>query len=170
MEIKMADIKRKRRFNFVDLVLVLAIAAIAVAVVFIGNKLLGGNETVAADADKIQVEFSLQFREIPDAGTGNLTEGDVIRDANSKAPMGKVTEIFYEPYSELLYVDGEQGSGIQAEMEGFTNMLVTVRGEATKDERGYYLGGVKVLVGKPLDVWSPGYSGEGWCMAIREVN
>mgnify|MGYP003303732832 CR=1 FL=1 len=48
-------------------------------------------------------------------------------------------------------------------------MLVPVRGEATKDERGYYLGGVRVLVGKSLDVWSPGYSGEGWCVAIREV-
>ena len=169
MEIKMAEIKRKRKFNFVDLVLVLAIAAIAVAVFFIGNKLLGGNETAASGADKIQVEFSLQFREIPDSGTGNLTEGDVIRDANSKAPMGQVTEIFYEPYSELLLSDSEQGVGIMAEMEGYTNMLVTVRGEATKDERGYYLGGVRVLVGKQLDVWSPGYSGNGWCVAIREV-
>ncbi len=165
----MADIKRKRRFNIVDLVLVLALAAIVVAVFFIGNKLLGGAKPASSGADKIQVEFSLQFREIPDSGTGNLTEGDVIRDANSKAPMGQVTEIFYEPYSELLLVDGEQGSGIMAEMEGYTNMLVTVRGEATKDERGFYLGGVKVLVGKPLDVWSPGYSGEGWCVSIREV-
>ncbi|MBO5279814.1 MAG: DUF4330 family protein, partial [Clostridia bacterium] len=73
------------------------------------------------------------------------------------------------PYTELLLSDSEQGVGILAEMEGYTNMLVTVRGEATKDERGYYLGGVRVLVGKSLDVWSPGYSGEGWCVAIREV-
>ena len=56
-----------------------------------------------------------------------------------------------------------------AEKEGFTNMLVTIRGEATRDERGYYLGGIKVLVGKQLDVWSPEYSGEGWCVSIKEV-
>ncbi len=164
----MAEIKRKRKFNIVDLVLILAIAAIIVAVFFVVNKLLGGNKPAESGADKIQVEFTVLFKEIPDSGTGNLAEGDVIRDANSKAPMGQIAEVFYEPYSELLLLNGEQG-GVMAEMEGYTNMLVTVRGEATKDERGYYFGGIKVLVGKPLDVWSPGYSGEGWCVSIREV-
>ena len=164
----MAEIKRKRKFNIIDLVLVLAIAAIIVAVFFVVNKLLGSDSPAASGADKIQVEFTLRFQEIPDSGTGNLAEGDVIRDANSNSPMGQVTEVFYEPYTELLLLEGEQG-GVMAEMEGYVNMLVTVHGEATRDERGYYLGGIKVLVGKQLDVWSPGYSGEGWCMAIKEV-
>ncbi len=167
----MADVKKKRKFNIVDLVLVLTIAAIVVAVVFVGNKLLGGGQPVAAGNDKINIEYSLQFREIPDSGTGNLTEGDVVRDANSKVSLGQVTEIFHEPYAELVYTESEgQGYGVMAEMEGYTNMLVTVRGEATKDERGYYLNGVKLLVGRQMDVWSPGYSGQGWCVAIREVN
>ncbi len=167
----MADIKKKRKFNIVDLVLVLTVAAIVVAVVFIGNKLLGGEQAAASDADKVTIEYSIQFRKLPDSGTGNLTEGDVIRDANSKASMGQVTEIFYEPYAELIYTESEgQGYGVMAEMEGYTNMLVSVRGEATKDEGGYYLNGVKLLVGRQMDVWSPGYSGQGWCMTIREVN
>lgn len=168
MEDFMAEIKRRRKFNIIDLVLVLAIAAIIVAVFFVGNKLLGSDSPASSGADKLQVEFTLQFKEIPDSGTGNLAEGDVIRDANSKAPLGQVTEVFYEPYSELLLTDGDQG-GVMAEKEGYTNMLVTVRGEATKDERGYYFNGIKMLVGKQTFVWSPGYSGEGWCMAIREV-
>ena len=167
----MADIKKKRKFNIVDLVLVLTIAAIVVAVVFVGNKLLGDNQTVSSGSEKITIEYSLQFREIPDSGTGNLAEGDVVRDANSKVSMGQVKEIFHEPYSELVYAESDgQGYGVMAEMEGYTNMLVTVRGEATKDERGYYLNGVKILVGQQMDVWSPGYSGQGWCVAIREVD
>ena len=164
----MAEIKRKRKFNIVDLVLVLAIAAVIVAVFFVGNKLLGRFESASSGADRIPVEVTLMFKELPDSGTGNLAEGDVIRDANSKSPMGQVTEVFYEPYSELLFVEGDQG-GVMAEKEGFTNMLVTIRGEATRNERGYYLGGIKVLVGKQLDVWSPEYSGEGWCVSIKEV-
>ncbi len=165
----MAEIKRKRKFNIVDLVLVLIIAAIVVAVVFIGNKLLGGEQPVSSGAETVMIEYSLQFRKIPDSGTGSLGEGDTVRDPNSKVAIGQVAEIFHEPYAELVYVEAEQGNGIMAEMEGYTNMLVTVRGEATKDERGYYLNGIKILVGKQLEVWSPGYSGEGWCVGIREV-
>jgi hypothetical protein len=165
----MADVKRKRKFNIVDLALVLIIAAVVVAAVFVGNKLLGNGGSVAAGADSITIEFSIQFKEIPDSGTGNLTVGDVVREANSKTPIGQVEEIFFEPYSELVYVDGEQAGGVMAEKDGYVNMLVTLRAQATHDERGYYVNGIKILVGQQLEVWSPGYSSQGWCMEIREV-
>ncbi len=155
-----------------DLVLVLTVALVVALAVFLGSKLAWRGSATGDDGEErnVVIEYVIEFSRLQNSATGSIGEGDSVRLAGADGQsLGTVTEIFHEPYTELIYSEGEQSKGVLAELEGYTNMLVTLRSEARHSDSGYYIGDVRMLVGSDAEIMSRGFSGTGFCVSIREV-
>jgi hypothetical protein len=51
-----------------------------------------------------------------------------------------------------------------------SDLLITIRAEATRSDKGYYVNDARFLVGKPTNIWSRGFAGSGYCISIREID
>ena len=158
---------KKRRWNGMDLFFVLIAAAIIAAVFFIfGNMDKGNKEQNAAT---INIEYTVEFKQINNLALGKIKEGDTVRDPDNKRNIGTVVSVQNTPYSQIAY-NSADGSVYMAENPDFSDLLVTIRAVATRSDRGYYVNDAKFLVGKPTNIWSRGFAGSGYCISIREID
>ena len=159
--------KNKKAFNGSDLFFVLLALDVIVGGVFLFNNL----RKVPSENEKntVSIEYTLEFKKLENSAIGFIREGDSVRDPDSKQTIGTVASVQVETYSEIAY-NKDSGNTYMAEMPGLSNLLVTIRAEATHTSRGYYVGGARFLVGKESNIWSSGFAGTGYCISIREVD
>ena len=100
---------------------------------------------------------------------GKIREGDTVRDPDNKRNIGTVISVQSAPYSKIAY-NSTDGSVYMAENPDFSDLLITIRAEATHSDMGYYVNDARFLVGKPTNIWSQGFAGSGYCISIREID
>ncbi len=159
--------KNKKGFNGMDLFIIIVLALIVLAAVFV---LKGMNKDTSSGAEEtIEIEYTVEFRALSSYATGSVKEGDIVKDPDSKQNIGSVVAVQRVPYSTIAYNESD-GSVYMSEHPDFTDLLLTIRADATHNDKGYYTGGARFLVGKYTNIWSPGFIGSGYCISIREIN
>ncbi len=158
---------KKRRWNGMDLFFVLIAAAVIAAVFFILGNMDKGNKE--QNAETINIEYTLEFRQINNLSLGKIKEGDTVRDPDNKRNIGTVVSVQNTPFSKIAY-DSTSGSVYMAENPDQSDLLITIRAEATHSDKGYYINDARFLVGKPTNIWSRGFAGSGYCISIREID
>jgi hypothetical protein len=157
----------KKRWNGMDLFFVLIIAAVAVAVVFVlGNMDKGSKGT---QTELISIEYTVEFRQVSNTALGKVKEGDTVRDPDNKRSIGTVVSVQSVPFAKIAYNDSD-GSVYMAENPDLSDLLITIRAEAVHSDSGYYVNDARFLVGRPTNIWSPGFAGSGYCISIREID
>ncbi len=159
--------RNKKGFNGSDLFFVLLALAIVVGAIFLLNNVRKNSSS--RESESTTIEYTLEFKQLGNSALGFIKEGDSVRDPDTKQTIGTVVSVQIETYSEIAY-DKESGNAYMAEMPGLSNLFVTIRAEASHNNRGYYVGGARFLVGKESNIWSQGFAGTGYCISIREVN
>lgn len=158
---------KKRRWNGMDLFFVLIAAAVIAAAVFVLGNMNRGNKEQGAEI--INIEYTVEFKEINNQALGKIKEGDTVRDPDNKRNIGTVVSVQSVPNSKIAYNDIE-GSVYMAENPDFSDLLITIRAASTHSDRGYYVNDARFLVGKPTNIWSRGFAGSGYCISIREID
>lgn len=158
---------KKRRWNGMDLFFVLIATAVIAAVFFILGNMDKGNK--AHNAETINIEYTVEFRQINNQALGKIKEGDSVRDPDNKRNIGTVVSVQNTPSSKIAY-NSMDGSVYMAENPDTSDLLITIRAEATRSDRGYYVNDARFLVGKPTNIWSRGFAGSGYCISIREID
>ncbi|MBR3967217.1 MAG: DUF4330 domain-containing protein [Clostridia bacterium] len=158
---------KKRRWNGMDLFFVLMAALVIVAVVFVLGNMDKGNKEQSAE--RINIEYTVEFRQVNNIALGKIREGDTVRDPDNKRNIGTVISVQSAPYSKIAY-NSTDGSVYMAENPDFSDLLITIRAEATHSDMGYYVNDARFLVGKPTNIWSQGFAGSGYCISIREID
>lgn len=158
---------KKRRWNGMDLFFVLMAALVIVAVVFVLGNMDKGNKEQSAE--RINIEYTVEFRQVNNIALGKIREGDTVRDPDNKRNIGTVISVQSAPYSKIAY-NSTDGSVYMAENPDFSDLLITIRAEATHSHMGYYVNDARFLVGKPTNIWSQGFAGSGYCISIREID
>ncbi|MBR6602656.1 MAG: DUF4330 domain-containing protein [Clostridia bacterium] len=153
---------KKRRWNGMDLFFVLMAALVIVAVVFVLGNMDKGNKEQSAE--RINIEYTVEFRQVNNIALGKIREGDTVRDPDNKRNIGTVISVQSAPYSKIAY-NSTDGSVYMAENPDFSDLLITIRAEATHSHMGYYVNDARFLVGKPTNIWSQGFAGSGYCIA-----
>lgn len=158
---------KKRRWNGMDLFFVLIAAAVIAAVFFIIGNMDKGNKE--QNAETINIEYTVEFKQINNLSLGKIKEGDTVRDPDNKRNIGTVVSVQNTPFSKIAY-NSTDGSVYMAENPDLSNLLITIRAEATHSDKGYYVNDARFLVGKPTNIWSRGFAGSGYCISIREID
>ena len=158
---------KKRRWNGMDLFFVLIVACVIAAAVFLLGNIDNGVRGQRTEA--IAVEYTVEFRDVNNQALGKIKEGDTVRDPDNKRYIGTVVSVQSVPSSKIGY-NSTDGSVFMAENPDFSDLLVTIRAEATRSDKGYYVNDARFLVGKPTNIWSRGFAGSGYCISIREID
>lgn len=143
--------KKKSRFNVVDAVIILFVAA-AVAVfgyVFLNEKTVG-----TAGAEKVTIQYVLKVGEIKDMFTGNIVKGDQVYDADSDKSLGTVVAVSSAP-SKRVGTNSATGAQVASEIEGRSDLYVTIEAEAKVIDEKYLVDGFHVVVGSVVNFVTP---------------
>lgn len=143
--------RKKIRFNVVDAVIILFVAA-AVAVfgyVFLSEKTVGtgGNE-------KVKIQYVLKVGEIRDMYLGNIAKDDEVHDADTDKKLGTVVAVSSVP-AKRIGTDASTGAQVVSEVEGRSNLYVTIETEAQRVEEKYLVDGVSIMVGSVVNFITP---------------
>ena len=159
--------REKKGFNGMDLFLVIIIALIIAAGVFLLRNI--NKNSGVSESKTVTIEYTVEFKKLYSSALGQVKEGDDVRDPDNKQSMGRVVAAQTAPYSQIVYNDND-GSVYMAEHPDYRDLLITLRAEAVHSNKGYYVNGTRILVGKSNNVWSRGFVGTGYCISIREVD
>lgn len=159
--------RTKKGFNGMDLFILIVIALVVAAAVFIVSGMRGG--AGGSSSESVTIEYTVEFAKVNNSVIGSIKEGDSVTDPDNKQNIGTVVAVKSEPYSELIYNDND-GSVYMAENPDISNLLITVRAEASHSDSGYYVNGARFLVGRACNIWSRGFAGSGYCINIREMD
>ena len=135
-----------------------------VAVVF-GYVLLTRN----ADTPQKQVpiEYSVVVDNVPEEIKNSAKVGDAVRDGVTNSQIGKITYVEVYPYT-LATDDLENGTKKQTEMPGRYTVLITIEANASKSGGSFSVDGKEIAAGLYLPIQSANFSGEGYCVTVKE--
>jgi hypothetical protein len=160
------SVKKRRGFNFIDVLLILFILAIvfvAVNIVYptsIVKKLLPQKTHT--------IQYTVEFAGVDDDYIDAIRENDTVIDAVGKHTVGTVATVSYDPYTTLEY-DGK--TGVLATHENKYNVSVVISVDANYvQSEGYSASDVRIAVGEKMALRFPGYSAEGYCTALSVVS
>ncbi len=157
--------KRKRRFNFVDVLLIIIILSISASLIYVfvspyTNQLINNASTTT-------IEYRVLVEGVDDQIKYVINEGDKITETNSLLSIGNIVSVEYSD-TEYVGVDGE-GNSVLGIYPGKKDILLTVRAEASNSKGTYSIGSYTVAAGKMIDFRVPGFISSGNCISIKEA-
>lgn len=158
--------KFRLRLNLFDAV-VLVIALIAAA--FMAWLALNPPPASGDDAEDCMVRYTIRLQRWPEGNSALVQIGDQLLDNGQNHNLGEVVEIRTAP-TEMTALDQEAGRYVQAELEGFEDVLVTLEVPAKASESNIMANGKYVLrVGSMVYLRGEGYMGSGPIVALEEM-
>ena len=161
-------VKKKRKFNFIDLLIVFLIVAVVGVAVYAFSpwsqikKLWISNEVV--------LDYTVEIRGVDDEFIDLIKSGDSAINSITKSSLGKVTAIGEVDRSTTLdYSENEDGNvqGILKEDPNKYDITVHIRATAEYEAgKGYIVNGCRVAVGEELFFRFPQFSCSGFCVAL----
>lgn len=154
---------RPNLFDCVILVLALAAAA---ALVWLILRPAATAHTTEMDSF---IRYTVRIQRWPEGSSGLVQVGDELRDNTRGLKMGKVVGVQAVP-AELQALDLENHRYVQAELEGFEDVLLTVEAYGTVDDKDIRAYGRAVLkVGNTVYIRGQGYMGSGPVVALEDT-
>lgn len=154
---------RPNLFDCVILVLVLAAAAALVWLV------LQPAETAHTTEMDSLIRYTVRLQSWPEGNGSMVQVGDELRDNSRGLKLGEVVEVQVVP-SRLQALDQENHRYVQAELEGFEDVLVTVEAYGTVEANNIRpYGRMVVKVGTNAYIRGQGYMGSGPVIALEDT-
>ncbi len=160
------NVKKKRRgFNFIDLLLILFVVCVIVLAINIISPLSIFDRLKTESTHTIQ--YTVEFIGVDAEYVDSIKENDTVIDSVSKNNLGQVAVADYGTvYSVLEYNESAQ-AGVLTEYKDKYNVTVTITADASYTEgEGYKVNNCRVAVGEKLSLRFPGYLGEGHCISF----
>lgn len=144
--------KKKIRFNAVDAVIILFVAA-AVAVfgyVFLNEKSVGS----AVGSENVKIQYVLKVGELKDIFIGNVEKGDKLIDSDANKKIGTVVAVSSAP-AKRIGTNGLTGAQVISEIEGRSDLYITVEADAQFMDDKYLVDGIFITVGTVVNFATP---------------
>lgn len=157
--------KFRLRLNLFDgIVLVLALA-VGALLVWMSLKPSAGDQGTASTASTVR--YTVRFQRWPEGTSEIIEAGDKIMDNIKNYEMGTV--VSYETVPAVNQVlDSVNHKYVQAEIEGFEDILVTIESPCTESDQGFILGGgYELRVGVTTYIKGEGYMASGPVVSVE---
>jgi len=150
---------------FDGIILLLALIA-AAALIWVAAR--PATEVYTTEMDSL-LRYTIRLQRWQEGNSQLVHVGDVITDNSRGLPMGKIVDVQVVP-AEMLTIDMENHRYVQAQVDGFEDVLITVEGYGTVEENTIRAYGRLVLkVGSTGYIWGPGYMGSGPIVALEDT-
>jgi len=150
---------------FDGIILLLALAAAAV-LIWVATRPAAEAYTTEMDS---MLRYTVRMLRWPEGSSQLVKVGDVVADNSRGLPMGKVVDVQVVP-AEMETLDMANHRYVQAEVEGFEDVLITVEGYGTVEADTIRAYGRLVLnVGGMAYIRGPGYMGSGPITALEDT-
>lgn len=159
------NVKRKFRFNIIDVILLVIIlsASAALVYIFFPSKT---QENAAADRN-VSITYQLYVSKVADDFKGKINIGDSVVDSVTLYGIGEVADVTYTK-AMFVGVDKTEGKYVYSEYPNLIDIAVTVKADAVKTENSISVNGFTIAVGKKIPFRVPGYTGIAYCTIIDE--
>lgn len=161
--------KKRRSFNFIDVILILLALLIVLTVVNIFSPMLVFNKL--RNDLQTTIQYTLEVKGVDNEFINKINENDTVVDTVSKYSLGSVTAVDYNmQYLELEY-DEAQRAGVMAVHPDKYNVIITITASAAYNEgKGYSVNGHRIAVGEMMSVRFPDYVCEGYCIGLSVIS
>lgn len=158
--------KNGLRPNLFDGIILLLVLIAAAALAWVA--LRPADQAYVTEMDSL-LRYTVRMQRWPE-GSGQMVKvGDVISDNSRGLPMGKVVEVQIVP-AEMQTLDRDGHRYVQAVVDGFEDVLITIEGYGTVEESTIRAYGRLVLkVGAKGYIRGPGYMGSGPIVALEDT-
>lgn len=156
--------KFRLRLNLFDgIILALALAAGAVLLWMAAR----GSAPAAQSAVPSTVEYTVRFLAWPEGGGQLVKPGDKLVDNVKNFELGTVVSATPVP-AETKVLDHKGRQYVQAKIEGYEDILVTVQSPCGESDKGIVLdGGFALRIGEVTYIKGQGYMASGPVVAIK---
>lgn len=157
--------KFRLRLNLFDgIVLVLALC-VGALLLWMALKPSTGEQSAAPTSSTVR--YTVRFQRWPEGTSSIIEAGDQIVDNIKNYAMGTV--VSYETVPAVNQVlDSVNHKYVQAEVEGFEDILVTVESPCTESDQGFILGGgYELRVGVTTYIKGEGYMASGPVVSVE---
>lgn len=157
--------KKKRKFNFIDLLIVLVILAVVGIIAYVFSP--WGHIEKLWSKDTAELTYLVEIKDVDINYIEKIREGDSAVNAVTKNSMGKIAEVVSVEsayvYDYALDENGEMRCVVSEKPNKF-NVTVKIVAEATYTKNvGYSVNGCRVAIGESFDLRFPLYSCVGYC-------
>lgn len=155
--------KKRGRFNFIDVLLLILIIAAAIGLVW----LMISPYTEQLFAPTYDIEYTVALNGVRVEFKDKVQEGDRIVETAGLDEIGRVTDVVYTA-SKFVGTDSN-GHSITNDHPGLYDVMITVRAEASLQSGVYSVNGYGITAGKTIPFRVPDFIGEGVCGSVTEV-
>lgn len=161
--------KRKSTFNIIDALIVLLVVAVGLGVYFLFFR--QSSDVVEEDQPAPQnarIRYVLQVSEIKNEYTDNIQIGEKVIEYGTRTSVGEVTAVGNEEY---VYVGHDKTTGQQklTPLKDYSNLYITVEGNATMKSELYYINENAMYVGRKIDMFLPDLFCTGTCISLEII-
>ncbi len=154
----------KAKWNVMDgiilLVLLIAVAA--------GGFFLSGRGKTQTQAQNKTVQLVVELKEEREAFTSLPKVGDAVAVGEKEKMQTVVTHVEVKPATKLTY-DTINGRGLETEIPGRYDVLLTLQGSGTENDRTVEIAGNAVRVGNEVVVRNKNWAGAGFILAVDTI-
>lgn len=155
---------KKGRFGIADVFIILLVLAVLGGGIwfFIGDSLFDGG-------DEYEVSYEVRLTNIRSEMIDHIHVGDKVFDGVYNEPVGEVTNVSYEAYTEQV-LDKNTGELVNAQKEGYYNIYITIKATAKYSDNSYVVADTALRVGEQMHLHLPDFCGSGYCTSFALVD
>lgn len=158
------DVRKRGKWNVVDLLLLAGGMALIAGVVFA----LGFFHDDTGQS--VTLSYTVCIGNVDDTYRDKIQVGDTVLDATTKRFLGRVAAVDNTRSHTVFRYDEETGGQMVAVPDSY-DIVITVLSEGLfEDKVGYTVEQKRLAVGAEYTLLFPNYAGSGYCTSIREVN
>ena len=154
--------KKKKRFNFVDVILLVVILAIIGGVVYAYLSPV----TKQLFAKTYKVTYTLKVQNVRLEFNNKIKADDKVVETETLKEIGTVTNVVYTA-SKFVGTDAS-GKTVTNNYPDMYDATITVKADAEMPSGMYTVNTYSIMAGKTIPFRVPGFTGEALCLSISE--
>ncbi len=157
--------KFRLRLNLFDGIVLILALAVGGLLLWMALKPAAGEQSASPTASTVR--YTVRFQRWPEGSSEIIEAGDALVDNIKNYEMGNVVSWEVVPAVNQV-LDNESHRYVQATVEGYEDILVTVESPCTESDQGFILGGGYALrVGVTAYIKGEGYMASGPVVSVE---
>ena len=151
----MKNIKFVRRINRILLI----------SLLFFSFFSLSPLQPLAGKESHVSVKTVFKLEKVRKDLAPHIKTGDMVIEAVGKRELGRIAEIYSEPYFTEVYSHNDK-KFVLSELEDFSNVFVILYSDGTVDDGSVSINGYALKMGKEIPLRLPDFYGVSRCVEI----
>ena len=115
----------------------------------------------------VSLTYTVRIASVREALADSIEAGELLLENAGKRTLGRVSDVRIEPAVTERYSE-KDAAYVRTEKPGYVDIYLTLHADAVSDARAVYIDGYRLLIGTPIYLRLPSFSGVGYCVEFEE--